>query len=77
MLKYDNVHLEEPIRNPISNKRILATLGIDEFIDRVIQAYSKSKTIDEVDEFNLYMKSRYHSLIKRKMIEGTIRKVNF
>ncbi len=76
-LKYDNPELDEPIRNPISNKRILATLGIDEFIDRLIHNYSKKKTIDEVDEYNMYLKSRFNSLLKRKMIIGTIRKVNF
>ncbi|MDF2424629.1 MAG: hypothetical protein OPY03_04945 [Nitrosopumilus sp.] len=76
-LKYDNPKLEEPIRFPISNKRILATLAIDEFIDAVTINYAKKNTIQSVNDYNMYLKERFDSLRKRKMIQEPIRKVNF
>ena len=75
LLKYHNKKTGEIIRNPISNKRVLATLGIDDFIDRLVRNYNSTQK--NVEEYNMYLKSRYESLWDRKMIEGTIRKVKF
>ena len=64
-------------RQPITNKKLLASLGIDDFIDRMIYNYKKDRTQKQVDEFNLYMKSRYQSLVRRGCFIETKRKVNF
>ena len=43
LLKYHNKKTGEIIRNPISNKRVLATLGIDDFIDRLVRNYNSTQ----------------------------------
>jgi len=61
---------------PITNKRVLATISIDEFCDRANHTYLK-KNQDLIEEYNLYLKSRYASLLKRNWISKSQRKVNF
>lgn len=61
---------------PITNKKILATIGIDEFCDRAKYTYNQ-KNENLIKEYNLYLKSRYSSLLKRKWISSSHRKVNF
>jgi|TARA_B110000091_G_C13540647_1_gene360291 hypothetical protein len=61
---------------PITNKRVLATISIDEFCDRANHTYNK-KNQNLIEEYNLYLKSRYASLLKRNWISKSQRKVNF
>jgi|SaaInlStandDraft_2_1057019.scaffolds.fasta_scaffold120153_2 hypothetical protein len=64
------------IRFPISNKKVLASISIDEFCDRANHTYNK-KNLDLIQEYNLYLKSRYASLLKRNWISNSQRKINF
>ena len=61
---------------PITNKKVLASISIDEFCDRANHTYNK-KNQDLIEEYNLYLKTRYATLLKRKWISNSQRKVNF
>ena len=66
----------EVIKMPISNKKILVSIGIDDFCDRVTYNYNQ-KNLKLVEEFNLYLKEKYDILLRKKWIPDSGRKVDF
>jgi hypothetical protein len=61
---------------PLTNKKILVSMAVDEFCDNVKYNYNQ-KDQSLIDEFNLYLKSRYDVLLNKKWIDDSGRKVNF
>jgi hypothetical protein len=76
LLKFEKKN-GEFIKMPLTNKKVFSAIGIDAFCDTVTMHYTQPYSVKaqrNLEEFNLYLKSRYDILLEKKWISDSHRK---